>query len=156
MITQRGYQSGGGLAGTPYLPPDKRVTYSILRPAGERFWQPATCEEIDCSAYRFGWTTSLDPVAQAAQVHYIRRESGRRYVEHTEPGVRVVFSFEPGQRCFRASEHQVAVEREPLYVVRNGDSRAWTGGGRTHARAEDWRDDFGEHQQKLHDAAQEG
>lgn len=142
-------------ARAPYLPPDKRVTYSLLRPAGEAFWQPATCEEIDCAAFRLGWTTTLDPAAHPAQVHYIRA-SGRPFAELAEPDGRLVFKFAPGQPCFRAHEHQRAVEREPLYLVRNGDSRWWTGGGRRHATAEDWRDDFGEHQQKLHDAAQEG
>lgn len=142
-------------ARAPYLSPDKRITYSLLRPAGARWWQPATCEQIDCDAWRLGWTSSIDPTTHPAQVHYIRT-SGRAFTEERTPDGRLLFHFAAGQPCFRVSEHQVAVEREPLYVVRNGDSRAWTGGGRTHARAEDWRDDFGEHQQKLHDAAQEG
>lgn len=132
-------------------PAHLRQTYSILRPAGERWWQPATCEDIDCAAFLHGWSTTLQLEAHAAQVHYIRRESGRRFTEHmlrSHPAA-VRFDFPAGQRCFRASEHQVPVEREPLYVVRGGDSRAWTGARRVHRSAEDWRDDFGENQDRL-------
>lgn len=141
----------------PYLPPSQRITYSLVRPQNEAgagtYWRKATCEEVGCGHYARGWVTTL-PVDDG-RADYIRRESGRSFTEERAAG-QAVFRFGPGQRCFAADSHQLPVEREPLYLVRGGDSRAWTGERRIHSSAEDWRDDFGEHQQKLHDAAQEG
>lgn len=146
----------------PKLPPEHRKTWAIVRPRNDAgagtFWRPVGCEEYGCAAYQHGWTTTLELAAHAAQVHYIRRESGRRFTEEAAADGRVTFRFAPGQPCFRASEHQVPVEREPLFVVREGDSRGNPRGTAPmrHASAEDWRDHFAEHQDQLHTAAQEG
>jgi hypothetical protein len=49
------------------------------------------------------------------------------------------------------------VEREPIYVVRNGDWRGnATGMRRVHADGRDWVDDFGEHQIKIADQYRRG
>ncbi|MDN5854308.1 MAG: hypothetical protein L0K86_15940 [Actinomycetia bacterium] len=131
-----------------------RQTYSILRPPGPGFWRSATCGEAGCGAYLHGWTTTL--AADDGRGDYIRRHSGRRFTEDRTPDGMVVFTFAAGQPCFRAGEHQVPIEREPLYVVRGGDARAWTGQRRVHRDAVDWRDDFGENQQILADRQAQG
>ena len=66
------------------------------------------------------------------------------------------FTFEAGQTCF--VEHRVPLEREPLYVVRDGDWRGNPRGTapRIHTRPDDWVDDFAEHQQRLADRFEQG
>jgi hypothetical protein len=91
------------------------------------------------------------------QLEHAVRSSGRPFKELKEPG-KVTFVFEPGTPCFRASVHKLPLEREPLYVVKDGDWRGNPRGTRPrrHARAEYWVEDFAEHQQGLADKMQEG
>jgi hypothetical protein len=90
------------------------------------------------------------------QAAWIRARSARSFTEaRTEAGL-TAFTFPPEQRCFAADEHRVQLERPALYVVRGGDWRAHLGNIRRHRSAEDWRDDFGEHQQRLAEAQQRG
>lgn len=142
------------------LPSQAYKTYQIIAPVPTH-WRPATCEEVECVAWRNGWKTIVP--SDSAQAQYIRSgASGRRFVEST--GSRqlnealvgllnealVEFMFEPGQRCFAAESHRVSLEREPLFVVRGGDARANpTGERRVHSRAEDWQEDFAEHQDRI-------
>ena len=66
-----------------------------------------------------------------------------------------VFVFDAGQPCFQAGQHRAPLEREPLYVVRGGDSRGNpTRFRRVHASADSWVDDFATNQDHLNTAAQ--
>jgi hypothetical protein len=127
------------------LPPGAFKTYSLRRPPGRAFWRKATCEEFGCSAWRNGWVTRV-PAGSPQAAYITGRACGRRYFETTglDQTIRE-FMFEPGQMCFGAAGHRIAVEREPLYIVRNGDHRQQLPGGRQHVRGEDWRDDMAEH-----------
>lgn len=129
-------------------------TYEILAPMPTHF-RPATCREIECRGYIGGWSTSL--TADDPRCDYIRRSSGRRFREERNPDGTVTFLFEPGQMCFRASEHRVSLEREPIYVVRGGDFRGNPLGtpARRH-RAADWVNDFAEHQDGIASAIERG
>jgi hypothetical protein len=139
-------------------PPQAYQTYAVLAPH-ETHWRPATCEEADCSAYLFGWRTVVDLSTDLGQkqYHYITRLSGRKFVE--EPGQAdntAVFTFEPGQKCFRSDDHRVRTGRPELYLVREGDGRELGGLIRRHTRSEDWLDDFGSHQLALQDRLERG
>ncbi len=140
----------------PRLGAEHFKTYQILAPVSTHF-RPATCQEVECAGWANGWITTVLP--DSPQANYIRRSSGRQFTETVnENGDDThVFTFPPGQQCFRASEHRKSLEREPLYVVRGGDFR---GDPRAETpvrrRAEDWVDDFAEHQQQIADRINEG
>lgn len=134
----------------PALPAALMKTYEIRRPEGSHF-RPATCKEVECAAYVKGWVTSVDESTPlgSKQAAYIRGAAGRRFTEYREAGL-THFKFAPEQNCFRGN-HKLPVGRPEIYVVRGGD---WRGNPRriptvTHRSAEDWVDDFANHQDKL-------
>lgn len=134
----------------PRLPAHAYTTYQLLRPKATHY-RPATCEEVQCEANTRGWRTQIDtntPMG-ARQANYIRLQSGRSFTTREVPlsGL-VVFTFPAGQQCF--AQHRVPLEREPLYVVRNGDHRGNPRQERrVHIRPADWVDDFASHQDTL-------
>ncbi len=139
----------------PKLPVEAMKTYAAIVPMSTHL-RPATCEEVDCLHYLEGWKTVINESTELgqAQAHYIRKESGRRFTEHRE-GAAVVFEFEPGQQCF--AQHQQPLERDPVFLVKGGDWRGNpTGQVRYHQRAEDWVEDFAEHQLRLLERMQHG
>lgn len=143
----------------PALPAHLMKTYQIVAPKSTHF-RSATCEEVDCPAYLYGWKTVIDESTELgqSQAHYIRTDSGRRY--QRDP---VVFGegptsyvFEPGQRCFR--EHEKRLDKPEVYVVRDGDFRGNPRGTTplVHKDPQAWIDDFGEHQDRLADQLERG
>lgn len=114
-------------------------TYQIVAPRPTHT-RPATCEEVDCAAWRNGWVTML-PKGDA-RVDYIRRVSGRRFTEGQEAGM-VTFTFPAGQQCFGAADHRVSLERDPIFRVRERGQTV------THTRPELWTEDFSEHLDKV-------
>ena len=139
------------------LPASAFQTFSLRRPRTEAFWRKATCEEAKCQAWANGWRTTVLP--DSPQANYIRSRSGRRFVEYQDeedfPGM-AVFEFWPGQACFQASEHRVAIEREPLYVVRNGTVSTAAGQVRQHKRGVDWVENFQEELGKVAEDRERG
>lgn len=133
----------------PALPAEHMKTYGFVAPK-ETHFRPATCEEVDCGNYQRGWVTKIDEatVLGKQQAFYIRQQSGRKFAEDRE-GELTAFVFEPGQCCF--AEHSVSLEREPIYLVKEGDWRGNPRGTppRIHARPADWVDDFATHQDQL-------
>ena len=143
---------------TPRLPVGAVQSYELRAPLGTH-WRAATCEEAGCQAYRAGWRTSVDERLELGQrqAHYIRTMSGRRYTEERDENGLTLFTFEPGQSCFRAAEHRVPLDREPVYLKRDGDWRGNPTGRRiVLPSAEAWRDDFGEHQERIADKINKG
>ncbi|MCZ4509950.1 hypothetical protein O3Q52_17445 [Streptomyces sp. ActVer] len=155
---------------TPVGAPSDYQTYSITSPPDRQV--KAACERAGCVGWRHGWQSVIDEstacgatgtgplCAWAAagrmpcgtcQATYIRQRSGRTFREQKTGAGLTVFSFESGQRCF--AEHQT---RPEIYAVRGGDYREITGPTRTHQRATDWQEDFGEHQLRLVDLRQRG
>lgn len=124
------------------IPAGAMQTYSLLRPHGPQFWRKVTCEEFGCAEFRDGWVTRL-PYGSELVEYLISGKHGRKFTEITGlRGTEREFAFEPGQPCFRASEHQVRIEREPLYVVRGGSLTQATGRRRQHTTGADWVDDM--------------
>lgn len=144
-----------GMRVAPLAGPQAYVTYRIVAPRATHY-RPATCAEVDCPAYAHGWRTTICVTTElgAEQARYIRDRSGRAFYA-TEPDAAgmVTFTFPVGQRCFR--EHTVRLDREAHYWRLAGDWRQYDRPMR-HANAIDWRDDFGEHQQKLADRWEQG
>ena len=139
----------------PQLPSTAYKTYQIAAPRATHY-RKATCEEAECPQYRNGWITRIDEVTDlgAQQAHYIRKQSGRQFKEERSPVGLTTFTFAAGQPCFKA--HEVPLEREPLFVVKNGDFRQYTGTPYQHKRPGDWVDDFANHQDKIKTAIERG
>jgi hypothetical protein len=133
----------------PALPSQHFKTYEIIAPLSTHF-RPATCEEVECEAWRNGWRTIAPMSSEAAQ--YIKSgASGRRFEETTSiDSTMAEFLFAPGQKCFAADRHRVPLEREPLYVARGGDARGNPmRERRVHTRASDWQEDFAGHLDRV-------
>lgn len=144
----------------PQLPVQAYKTYELRAPLASH-WRPASCAETGCEAYEHGWRTVVDettPLGQQ-QAAYIRSRAGRAYREERsdEPAQArmTVFVFPAGQPCFRAGQHRVPLEREPLYIVRGGDWRGTTGDQRQ-LNAAAWVDDFATHQNNLAEQIEKG
>lgn len=132
-------------------------TYAIVAPRSTHH-RPATCAEVECEAWAHGWVTAVDERTELGQrqAGYIRTKSGRAYTMSGDADGRTVFTFKPGQSCFR--EHTVRLDRPELYVVREGDHRGNPRGAEplVHKRARDWVDDFATHQERLADRLARG
>lgn len=141
----------------PKLPVEAVKTFQIAAPLSTHF-RPSTCEEAGCGKHREGWLSLIDEGTDLGkkQAWYIRNQSGRQFKEDRNqmPGL-TAFIFEPGQQCF--AQHKTRLDRPEFYIVRDGDWRGNpTGQRRQHANADDFVDDFANHQQVLADAIQEG
>jgi hypothetical protein len=140
----------------PAMPAGSYKTYQLSAPRSTHF-RPATCADVDCEAYLFGWQTTIDESTDLGrrQADYIRHKSARHFIENQD-GRLTVFTFEPGQTCF--AQHQVRLERPPLFIVRGGDWRGNPRGEqpRYHSRPEFWVEDFADHQAKLAEQLEKG
>lgn len=122
-------------------------TYEIIAPLATHF-RPAGCEEVGCAAFTNGWKTRVLPgTPEHAQVLSLAGRYRFTGPERQDDGLDV-FTFPAGQQCFRRSQHRVPLEREPIYLERNGAARQF--------RAEDWIDNFANHQQAIADRRQQG
>jgi hypothetical protein len=132
----------------PGLPAHAMKTYQIASPV-QTHTRPAVCAEVECQAYRVGWSTAVDVATELGrkQAQYIRMHSGRAF-EVVIVGTVVTFTFPAGQRCF--TQHRVPLERPALYVIRDGD---WRGNPRqtepVRVGPDAWVDDFANHQDRL-------
>jgi hypothetical protein len=115
-------------------------TYSIKAPLSTH-WVPATCAEMGCNAYRFGWVTTIDPSTELGQrqQHYIMHDRTREYVMEMSLSGLVTFTFGPGQTCFAASQHRRRVPLAELFLA----------GNRQHVRPADWVEDFAGHLDRV-------
>lgn len=136
--------------------PEAYKTYQIVAPLGSHY-RDATCREVECQGWQHGFRSRIDVTTDLGQrqAAYIEGAAGRVFTKTVE-GPLVTYDFPAGQPCFN-SPHKVALEREPLYVVRDGDHRGNPYGTRPVTRkAHEWVDDFATHQQKINDAHERG
>lgn len=101
-----------------------RQTYAIRSPLATHF-RKATCEEVDCSAWRNGWTLLIDGLS--ADLYYTATHSGRKYREVLITASEVMaplyptagryLVFEAHQPCFASNSHRVTLERPAFYFV---------------------------------------
>jgi hypothetical protein len=132
---------------TPALPVSAMQTYAFVQSLPSH-WRPATCAEVDCPHYLNGWETRVPVGSELTEM--ARSLKGQWSFVETREDAEAVFTFPPGQPCFRASEHRISLERDPVALVRGGDWRGNpTGFRRVHVRLDDWVEDFAEHQDAI-------
>lgn len=143
----------------PMGPPQAYKTYGMSMSL-KTHWRAATCEEVDCAAYRFGWASTFDVSTKLGmrQFEYCKGDRARSF-SMQRPALNLVkFVYAPGNRCFSAADHRVPLERPARLYVAEGDWRGNPRGTRprVHQRAEDWAEDFAEHQGRLAAAIEKG
>lgn len=139
----------------PKLGPDAFKTYQIVAPL-KSHWRKASCEEVQCQSFARGFKSVIDTSTSLGQqqARYIENVSARVFGK-TQEGSMITYVFPAGQACF--TQHRRPLEREPFYVVRDGDHRGNPRGTRpVQRRAAEWVDDFAEHQQGLADRMNRG
>lgn len=128
------------------LPVSAMQTFRISRPVATHR-RPATCAEIDCEAWRCGWTTVV-PVGSTQEATVRQAMAGAidgvaRHGREEKAGDGLVsFRFAAGQPCFRQTKHTKSLERPENYLVRGGDWRRNLGLVRRHTSPDSWVDDF--------------
>lgn len=130
-------------------------TYQISAPIPTHF-RRASCREADCQRYQRGFRTKLDTSdpRHAGTAKWIENKSGRKFTRAVA-GTIVEYTFPPGQKCFEP--HLVSLQREALFIVRDGDFRGNPRGTRPVVRtASAWVEDFGLHQDRLAEALKRG
>ncbi len=140
------------------LPPQGKVqdykTYQIVSPL-QTHWRKATCAEIDCPHYINGWRVRVEGLPP--EMLHAARTAGRKYTELNVSENENWLVFESGQPCFRAAEHRKLLDKQEIFVVRDGDHRGNpTGRVRKHVRGSDWQEDFAEHQEKIAKRIEQG
>lgn len=134
---------------TPRLPAAAMQTHAISAPL-ETHWRKATCEEVGCLDYHYGWKVAL--TGRDEEDTTLVRNCGRRYREE-QSDAGPVLVFEAGQPCFRQSEHRTRIDRPGLYIVRNGDwrtpARDWLGTARKFSGADAWKDSLQTHLESI-------
>lgn len=129
-------------------------TYQIVSPLSTH-WRPATCAEIDCPEYLKGWRLRVEGLPP--EMLHAAKTCGRKFAELDVSANEHWLIFEAGQPCFRAAQHRKLLDKQEIFIVRDGDFRGNpTGNVRKHTRPEDWREDFAEHQEKLARQIQQG
>lgn len=134
-------------------------TYGMSMPLASH-WRPATCEEVDCQAYRHGWVSTFDLSTELGrkQYHFCSADRERSHAEQRPSLHLVKLVYPPGMPCFARSDHRLPLERPARFYVAEGD---WRGNPRrtpvrAHSRAEDWVEDFSMHQDKIATAIERG
>lgn len=140
------------------LPPQGRVqdykTYQIVAPL-KTHWRPATCAEVNCPQYEKGWQVRVENLTP--EMLHAAKTCGRKYSELRVADGETWLVYEAGQSCFRASQHRVKLDRQEIYIARDGDWRGNpTGRVLKHTRPENWVDDFQSNSEKLIDLRERG
>lgn len=112
-----------------------------------QYVRPSPCAEAGCSAHEKGWRTTVlagsDDEAFLLRVCRGEEDGHRRgFVTIDQADGFRQYVFEAGQTCFAVSRHQVAEQRPPLYLRRNGDWRMNLGGTHVYDRGEQLADDL--------------
>jgi hypothetical protein len=158
MDTQGAYvfDSQGNQRVKPQLGPEHMKSYQIAAPVSTH-WRLASCEEVGCEKFIKGHALVIDessPLGQF-QASYVRGDRSRGCTESRDEMGMTVFTYPPGNRCFE--EHRVRLEREENFLITGGD---WRGNPRQiparMLRAEDWVDDFANHQDRIKTAHDRG
>lgn len=118
----------------PQMRPDAYATFGIRAPRSTHF-RKATCVEVDCPEWRYGWKLRWDVMGE--QDRYLLTHCGRKYTVDQEWIV-----FEAGQPCFRESKHQTRLERPEIFLRKNVHMSVRGQGRIVHKNPEDWADDF--------------
>jgi hypothetical protein len=129
-------------------------TFQVMSPLSTH-WRPATCAEVDCPQYLKGWKVRVEGLPP--EMVHTAKTSGRKYTElHVAEGENWLV-YEAGQPCFKASEHRKLLDRQEIYIARDGDFRGNpTGNVRKHTKPEFWIEDMQENNSKVAERLQRG
>lgn len=137
----------------PRMPPGYYKNYRIASPV-ETHYRRATCQEINCEAYRDGWTMHKEKLLPA--LLYAATHSGRKFKEVSVSAGQTYLVFEPGQTCFRAPEHKISLERPEWYFVGRGLYTVFnTRAAKQHTKPEFWIEDMSEHLETIRHAIED-
>lgn len=138
----------------PQYGPENFKTYQIAAPLSTH-WRPATCAEVGCEQYENGWQIRVEGLDE--EDLYLATHCGRAWKQVTVAPGETYLIFAAGQACFRSTTHRVRVAREERFIVSGGD---WRGNPRQerreHLNADDWQEDFAEHQDRIITAYERG
>lgn len=141
----------------PQMPAQNYKTYELRAPVSTHY-KDVTCIQANCTAMANGWTSLINEATELGkkQAHYIRRNSKREFTEERTKDGLTKFTFSAGQKCFET--HKDKLNRPPLLFVKGGDWRGNPRGTRPfqHKNAEDWIEDFSEHQDRLKTRLEQG
>jgi hypothetical protein len=134
------------------IPPQGRVqdykTYQILAPVTTHR-RRATCAEIGCPNYLKGWKLRVEGLPP--EMLHAAKTSGRKFTELDITEDEHWLIFEAGQPCFKAAEHTAPLDKQEIFIARDGDFRGNpTGNVRRHTRPEFWLEDMQENLGRLH------
>lgn len=106
----------------------------------------ASCRDVNCDAWRLGWTSTLDESTVPGKLlaDRVRAMRGYHFTE-THEGDLTVFVFAPGQAC--GQDHEI---RPGIFLERIGPDRPQVMEG------ERWIDRFHEHTDRLTQLRNEG
>lgn len=122
-------------------------TYQIVSPISTH-WRKATCVEVNCPEYANGWRVRVEGLPP--DMLHAAKTSGRKFTVLDVTETEHWLVFEAGQPCFRASQHRALLDKQEIFLVRDGDYRGNPSGNvRKHTRPEHWQEDFAEHQDRL-------
>lgn len=135
-------------------------TYRWAAPL-ETHWRLATCEEVDCIDFLSGFVMTVDFSTELGQkqLWYLTKEDKDRHYSMQRTGPwEVKLIYGPGNPCMKRGDHRAPLGRPPLFVVSGGDWRGNPRGTPTRRfdRAEDWIDDFANHQIGVAEAVKRG
>ena len=144
----------------PDAGPERYKTFTMSSPF-ESHWRRADCEEVECSDFLHGFVMTVDFSNELGQkqLYYLTKlDKDRRYHLQRTGQWEVKLIYGPGNPCFKRGEHRVQIDREPFYLVCEGD---WRGNPRklppvVHRRVEDWVDQFANHQEEVSTTIQRG
>jgi hypothetical protein len=128
-------------------PPSAYQSYVLDRPRTSRFWVKATCQEVSCPDWMYGWRVDVAVLSEANWADIRAARYSYELLDIVDGYKQLV--FEAGQPCFRASTHERWTMAEPLYLVKPGRGGVYLGRGRQHTRGIDWVEDFAEHTDKV-------
>lgn len=110
-------------------------------------WRRATCEEVDCVAWREGWVVDIDTNQDpgAGQALFLRSRRDRwRFTEEPLPGNRTRFRFPAGQTCLKAAGHRIRNRDVPgVFAIAADGQRPRV------VSPEQWTNEFGETLDRL-------
>lgn len=117
-------------------------TFQIVAPTSTHR-RPATCAEVECPNYLKGWRVRTDTLDE--KMLHAAKTAGRKFTELHVSEYENWIVFEAGQPCFRAHQHSVPLNKQEIFISRDGDFRGNpTGNVRKHTRPEFWVEEMSE------------
>ena len=106
-------------------------------------WRKASCEEVDCIHYLFGWITVVPK--DSDEDKYLEAVMNIFRCKRVADDLVISYHFEAGQPCFKgqAGAHKKKLERGP-WLTRNQPGREAARLQRTAMEHDRWVDEFNE------------